>query len=64
MGASAIGAYQLTSTLPLATLQADGLICVKTNQAVLVGHYTSPVLPGQATKEVESLADYLIGQGY
>ncbi|UZJ52684.1 hypothetical protein CBS101457_002004 [Exobasidium rhododendri] len=43
---------------------ADGLICVKTNQAVLITHYASPILPGQATKVVESLADYLIGLGY
>ncbi|PWN37987.1 Profilin/allergen [Meira miltonrushii] len=42
----------------------NGLIAVKTNQAVLIGHYASPILPGQATKVVESLADYLISVGY
>jgi profilin len=42
----------------------NGLIAVKTNQAVLVAHYESPILPGQATKVVESLADYLINAGY
>lgn len=51
-------------TSPFAQHSGDGLIAVKTNQAVLVGHYASPILPGQATKVVESLADYLIGVGY
>lgn len=44
--------------------QADGLVIVKTNQAVLVCQYSSPIVPGEATKVVESLADYLIGTGY
>lgn len=48
----------------LAFPQTDGLACVKTNQAVLVCHYASPIIPGQATKVVEGLADYLIGQGF
>ncbi|PWN93403.1 putative PFY1-profilin [Acaromyces ingoldii] len=43
---------------------ADGLVCVKTNQAVLICRYTSPIVPGQATKTVEDLGDYLINQGY
>ncbi|CAO1620070.1 unnamed protein product [Sympodiomycopsis kandeliae] len=43
---------------------ADGVILVKTNQAVLVGQYSSPILPGQATKVVEQLGDYLVGVGY
>ncbi|CAD6891892.1 unnamed protein product [Tilletia controversa] len=42
----------------------DGLICVKTNQAVLVGLYASPTQPGDATKTVEGLGDYLINSGY
>jgi hypothetical protein len=44
--------------------QADGIVLVKTNQAVLVGQYSSPILPGEATKVVENLADYLLGVGY
>ncbi|BGP50971.1 profilin, required for normal timing of actin polymerization in response to thermal stress [Rhodotorula kratochvilovae] len=44
--------------------QADGIICVKTAQAVLVAEYAHPTLPGEATKIVEDLADYLIGVGY
>ncbi|KAE8211720.1 hypothetical protein CF319_g8427 [Tilletia indica] len=42
----------------------DGLICVKTNQACLIGLYTSPTQPGDATKTVEGLGDYLINSGY
>ncbi|KDE02766.1 profilin [Microbotryum lychnidis-dioicae p1A1 Lamole] len=43
---------------------ADGIILVKTNQAVLVAEYSHPTLPGEATKIVEELADYLIGVGF
>ncbi|KAL4400398.1 profilin, required for normal timing of actin polymerization in response to thermal stress [Malassezia pachydermatis] len=42
----------------------DGLCIVRTNQAVLVGAYASPLLPGDANKVVEGLADYLISVGY
>ncbi|KAL9940318.1 hypothetical protein V8E36_001023 [Tilletia maclaganii] len=42
----------------------DGIICVKTNQAVLIGLYASPTQPGDATKTVEGLGDYLINSGY
>ncbi|PWN52972.1 putative PFY1-profilin [Violaceomyces palustris] len=45
--------------------QGDGgIVCVKTNQAVLVGVYTSPTVPGEANTVVEGLADYLIGVGF
>ncbi|CEH17725.1 profilin [Ceraceosorus bombacis] len=43
---------------------AGGIILVKTAQAVLVGQYNSPIVPGQATKVVEGLADYLIQSGF
>ncbi|KAI8807174.1 profilin [Cladochytrium replicatum] len=43
---------------------ADGAVCVKTNQAVLIGIYKEPVQPGEATKVVEALADYLISVSY
>ncbi|GAA6044047.1 hypothetical protein JCM8097_001391 [Rhodosporidiobolus ruineniae] len=43
---------------------ADGIILVKTKQAVLVAEYAHPTMPGEATKIVEDLADYLIGVGY
>lgn len=34
-------------------MQADGIIIVKTKQAVLVCEYSHPALPGEATKIVE-----------
>lgn len=42
----------------------EGLVTVKTKQAVLVAHYPETVQPGEAAKVVEALADYLIGVGY
>ncbi|CAG8468655.1 9925_t:CDS:2 [Paraglomus brasilianum] len=42
----------------------DGIIAVKTNQAILIGTYKDPIKPGPATLVVENLADYLIGVGY
>ncbi|GAA5843324.1 hypothetical protein JCM3766R1_003665 [Sporobolomyces carnicolor] len=44
--------------------QADGIVIVKTTQAVLVAEYAHPTQPGEATKITEELADYLIGVGY
>jgi len=44
--------------------QGDGVCIVRTNQAVLIGAYASPLLPGDANKIVEGLADYLISVGY
>lgn len=42
-----------------------GACCVKTGQCILVGLYdTNQVQPGEATKVVEDLADYLINAGY
>jgi hypothetical protein len=37
---------------------------VKTKQAILIGVYDEPVQPGEATKVVEGLADYLISVNY
>ena len=39
-------------------------MCVKTNLAILVGHYPDTVQPGNAATAVEKLADYLITQNY
>ncbi|KAF9449876.1 Profilin/allergen [Macrolepiota fuliginosa MF-IS2] len=44
--------------------QADGIIVVKTKQAVLVAEYAAPIQAPEATPIVEGLADYLIGVGY
>jgi len=42
----------------------EGIICVKTKQSILIAHYPETVQPGEATKVVEQLGDYLIGVGY
>lgn len=44
--------------------EAEGVVCVRTKQAILVAHYPSGVQPGEATTIVEKLADYLISVGY
>ncbi|KAF9975604.1 profilin, required for normal timing of actin polymerization in response to thermal stress [Actinomortierella ambigua] len=41
-----------------------GATIVKTNQAVLIGHFDENTQPGQSTVVVEGLADYLKGTGY
>ncbi|MFE2870951.1 profilin [Embleya sp. NPDC059259] len=50
------------------TIQAkkgpDGVVCVKTKQAVLVAQYKGPIQAPEVTPTVESLADYLIGEGH
>eukprot|EP00999_Lentomonas_sp_LEN2_P001580 NODE_2644_length_528_cov_62.551122_g2594_i0.p1 GENE.NODE_2644_length_528_cov_62.551122_g2594_i0~~NODE_2644_length_528_cov_62.551122_g2594_i0.p1 ORF type:complete len:125 (+),score=16.24 NODE_2644_length_528_cov_62.551122_g2594_i0:60-434(+) len=43
---------------------AGGCVCVKTNQAILVGMYDENIQPGQCTTVVEKLADYLIENNY
>lgn len=42
----------------------EGVVIVKTGQAILVTHYPESVQPGAAANTVEVLADYLIGVGY
>ncbi|KAF2153731.1 profilin [Myriangium duriaei CBS 260.36] len=42
----------------------EGIVIVKTVQAILVTHYPETVQPGSAANTVEQLADYLIGVGY
>ncbi|KAJ1018861.1 hypothetical protein NDA16_004665 [Ustilago loliicola] len=42
----------------------DGLVAVKTNQAVLVCVYLAPIVPGEANKVAEGLGDYLVSVGY
>lgn len=37
---------------------------VKTQQAILVGHYPGTIQPGGAANTVEQLADYLVSVGY
>ncbi|EOD51062.1 profilin [Neofusicoccum parvum] len=42
----------------------EGIILVKTTQAILVTHYPETVQPGVAANTVEQLGDYLISVGY
>ncbi|KAI4156091.1 MAG: hypothetical protein LQ341_000066 [Variospora aurantia] len=42
----------------------EGVVIVKTQQAILVAHYPESVQPGAAANTVEQLGDYLIGVGY
>ncbi|CAO3609305.1 unnamed protein product [Cunninghamella blakesleeana] len=43
---------------------ADGVCCVKTGQAILIGVFKEGTQPGNCAKVVEGLADYLITSGY
>ena len=43
---------------------AEGVICVRTKQTILIAHYPANVQAGEATKIVEQLADYLISVQY
>ncbi|BFZ61220.1 profilin, required for normal timing of actin polymerization in response to thermal stress [Saitoella coloradoensis] len=42
----------------------EGLVCVRTKQSILIAHYPDTTQPGEATKIVEQLGDYLISVGY
>ncbi|KAL8672123.1 MAG: hypothetical protein Q9168_003397 [Polycauliona sp. 1 TL-2023] len=42
----------------------EGVVVVKTKQAILVAHYPEVVQPGSAATTVEQLGDYLIKVGY
>ncbi|CAO1598559.1 MAG: hypothetical protein LQ349_006276 [Xanthoria aureola] len=42
----------------------EGVVVVKTQQAILVAHYPESVQPGSAATTVEQLGDYLISVGY
>ncbi|CCE91846.1 profilin TDEL_0D02620 [Torulaspora delbrueckii] len=43
---------------------AEGVVCVRTKQTILIAHYPPTVQAGEATKIVEQLADYLISVQY
>ncbi|MCJ1343136.1 profilin, required for normal timing of actin polymerization in response to thermal stress [Peltigera leucophlebia] len=42
----------------------EGVVVVKTHQAILVAHYPETTQPGTAANTVEQLADYLVSVGY
>lgn len=43
---------------------ANGVTCVKTNKAVLVGYYDEGIQAGDCNGVVENLANYLISTNY
>lgn len=43
---------------------AQGVVCVRTKQAILLAHYPPSIVAGDATTVVEKLANYLISVGY
>lgn len=47
-----------SNSLSLVSSQADGIICVKTGQAVLVAEYVTPTPTGEATKIVEGVSHF------
>jgi len=42
----------------------EGVVIVKTTQAILIAHYNEGMIAGNAATTVEQLADYLISTGY
>lgn len=44
--------------------EGEGIVAVRTKQAILIAHYPQGVQAGEATTIVEKLADYLIGLNY
>jgi len=42
----------------------EGIIAVKTEQSILIGHFPESVVPGSAAQTVENLADYLVSVKY
>ncbi|KFZ07863.1 hypothetical protein V502_09696 [Pseudogymnoascus sp. VKM F-4520 (FW-2644)] len=42
----------------------EGIVIVKTTQAILIGHYGDGVQAGNAASTVENLGDYLVKSGY
>ncbi|TVY35475.1 Profilin [Lachnellula occidentalis] len=42
----------------------EGIVIVKTTQAILIAHYKDGMIAGNSAQTVEQLADYLISTGY
>lgn len=42
----------------------SGIIIVRTNQALVVGHYSPPTVAGEAMNVIEAMADYLVKANY
>ena len=43
---------------------ATGVVCVKTNKAVIISFYNEKIQPGTSAAVTEKIADYLIGLSY
>ncbi|MDF0554750.1 profilin [Kamptonema sp. UHCC 0994] len=47
-----------------ARMNKDGVVASATKQTIIIGTHLGTQIAGNASATVESLADYLIGQGY
>ncbi|KAK3805068.1 MAG: profilin [Linnemannia elongata] len=56
--------YLRSGDASIYALGEGGVTCVKTNKAVLLGHYAENMPAGDSTVVVESLGDYLRGTGF
>lgn len=43
---------------------SQGVMCIKTKQAIIIAHYPDGIQAGAAATVAEKMADYLIGLGY
>ena len=59
-----VGAPAWATQLTISKQGREGIVIVKTTQAILIGHYGEGHIAGNAATTVEQLADYLIKQGY
>ena len=58
-------AHSLSLSANTSVLQGrEGIVIVKTTQAILIAHYGDGMIAGNAATTVEQLADYLIKTGY
>lgn len=44
--------------------ELEGVMCVKTKQAIIIAHYPTGVAAGNAANVIEKMGDYLISVGY
>jgi profilin len=44
--------------------ELEGVMCVKTKQAIIIAHYPTGVVAGNAANVIEKMGDYLISVGY
>lgn len=43
---------------------SEGIIAVRTNQAIIVAHYGASILPNEAIHSIDKVAGYLMSLGY